>query len=325
MIAQPVKDSLARILIPLCAVLCLLPFISGAMALMAGVVIALTLGNPHVALTRRLGPKGMAIGIIGLGAGMNLAVIGAVGAQGLAYTLCGIALAFLVGTLLGRAFKVGRDTSVLICAGTAICGGSAIAALAPVIRAKDHEISVALSIVFILNALALLIFPSIGHFLDLTQHQFGLWSALAIHDTSSVVGATLQYGAESVETGTTVKLARALWIIPLAFLVGMIRAREDKKTDGTVEAAGKAKRPWFILWFLIAAALVTFFPVLQPAGEMIEVVAKRILVATLFLIGAGLTREAVRMVGFAPFLQGAALWAVVASATLGAICIGWIN
>ncbi len=320
-----VKETLSRVLIPLCAVLCLLPFISGAMALMAGVAIALILGNPYVTLTRKLGPKGMAIGIIGLGAGMNLSVIAAVGAQGLAYTLCGIALAFLVGTLLGRVLQVGRDTSVLLCAGTAICGGSAIAALAPVIRAKDHEISVALSIVFILNAVALLIFPPIGHWLDLTQHQFGLWSALAIHDTSSVVGATLQYGPEAVETGTTVKLARALWIIPLAFLVGIIRARQDHKAEGKVEAAGKAKRPWFILWFLVAAALVTFFPVLQPAGEMVEVAAKRILVATLFLIGAGLTRDAIRLVGFAPFLQGAILWAVVAGATLGAICLGWIN
>lgn len=318
------KEQTARILIPLCASLCLLPFVSGAAALLGGIIIALTLGNPYVALTRKLSPKGMAIGIIGLGAGMNLAVIGQVGAQGLVYTICGIALAFAAGTILGRIFNVGRDTSVLICAGTAICGGSAIAALAPVIRAKDHEISIALSIVFILNALALVIFPPIGHALELTQHQFGLWSALAIHDTSSVVGATLQYGAEAVETGTTVKLSRALWIIPVAFAVGIIRARQDRKADTAPEAAGKAKRPWFILWFLVAAALVTFFPMLQPAGEVVSVAAKRVLIATLFLIGAGLTRDALRHVGFAPFMQGVALWVIVAGGTLGAILLGWI-
>ena len=319
------KDKISKILIPLCAVLCLLPFISGAAALLGGVAIALALGNPYVATTRKLSPKGMAIGIVGLGAGMNLAVVGQVGAQGLAYTLCGIALAFAFGTVLGKVFKVGRDTSVLICAGTAICGGSAIAALAPVIRAKDHEISIALSIVFILNALALVIFPPVGQALELSQHQFGLWSALAIHDTSSVVGATLQYGAEAVETGTTVKLSRALWIIPMAFAIGVLRARQDQKADSAPEAAGKAKRPWFILWFLVAAALVTFFPILQPAGEMVSVAAKRILIATLFLIGAGLTREALRHVGIAPFMQGAALWVIVAGGTLGAIMLGWIQ
>lgn len=322
---QKLQNTLSKILIPLGVVLCLLPFISGAVALMAGVMIALLLGNPYAAITRKLSPKGMAIGIIGLGAGMNLAVIGAVGAQGLVYTLCGIALAFAAGTLLGRVFKVGRDISVLLCAGTAICGGSAIAALAPVIRAKDHEISIALSTVFILNALALVIFPPIGHALDLTEHQFGLWSALAIHDTSSVVGATLQYGPQAVETGTTVKLSRALWIIPMAFAIGIIRARQDRKSGTTPDAAGKAKRPWFILWFLVAAALVTFFPVLQPAGDMASLIAKRVLIATLFLIGAGLTREALRHVGFAPLMQGVCLWAVVAGGTLAAIMLGWIG
>jgi uncharacterized integral membrane protein (TIGR00698 family) len=205
--------------------------------------------------------------------------------------------------------------------GTAICGGSAIAAVAPVIRAKHHEISVALGIVFLLNALALVIFPFIGHAVNLDQSQFGLWAALAIHDTSSVVGATLQYGAQALEVGTTVKLARALWIIPLAMLIAAVRSGHEK-TEGEVQ---KAKRPWFILGFIIAAAVVTIFPSLQPLGHQIEMIAKRALVLTLFLIGSNLSLQTIRSVGFKPFIHGVLLWLILGSAFLAAIASGVIR
>jgi uncharacterized integral membrane protein (TIGR00698 family) len=225
----------------------------------------------------------------------------------------------LLGTLLTKLFKVENETGLLITVGTAICGGSAIAAVTPVIRAKHHTVSVALGTVFILNALALVIFPPIGHWLQMSQEQFGLWSALAIHDTSSVVGATVSYGAEAAQVGTTVKLARALWIVPLAFGIGLIFNRNNKGE------AGKAKKPWFILGFLIAAALVTWVPMLKPAGAIVEMVAKRTLVVTLFLIGAGLSKETLRQVGVRPFVLGIGLWIITGTVTLAAIMNGLIK
>ncbi|RYZ75772.1 MAG: putative sulfate exporter family transporter, partial [Proteobacteria bacterium] len=176
-------------------------------------------------------------------------------------------------------------------------------------------------IIFILNGLALFIFPPIGHYFLLSESQFGLWSALAIHDTSSVVGATLQYGAHAVEVGTTVKLARALWIVPIAFAVGILRSR--KSNEQTVSPKGK--KPWFILGFLLAAAIFTLFPNLRAAGHQVESIAKHILVLTLFLIGTNLTRATIRSVGFKPFVQGVLLWIVMATASLSAILAGWIR
>ena len=178
---------------------------------------------------------------------------------------------------------------MLVTVGTAICGGSAIAAVAPVIRAKNHDVSVALATVFFLNAVALFIFPPIGHHFGLGQRQFGVWSALAIHDTSSVVGAAMQYGARALEIATTIKLTRALWIVPVTLIIGMLWNRGTE-----AKGKGKAKRPWFILGFLAAAAIVTLIPVLKPAGHDVFVGAQRSLVVTLFLIGSGLSREALQ-------------------------------
>lgn len=309
----------ARILIPILAVLALTPWVSSAQALIAGVIVALAFGNPYLEQTRKITSTLLGLSVAGMGAGMDLAVVGKVGFQGVGYTIAGISITLLLGTLLGKIFKVEKDTSILVTVGTAICGGSAIAAVAPVIRAKNEEVSVALGTVFLLNALALFIFPPLGHFFDLTQNQFGLWSALAIHDTSSVVGASMQYGAEALQVGTTVKLARALWIIPVAFLIGTLY---KKNSEGP---AVKAKRPWFILWFIMAAALVTFVPSLQPAGHIVSDVAKRFLVLTLFLIGLSLSKETLKKVGVKPFLQGAGLWIIVSSATLAALHWGWIQ
>ncbi|MFI5390694.1 MAG: YeiH family protein [Bacteriovoracales bacterium] len=310
--------TLGHFLFPLAVIFTLTPWASSGGALVLGIILALLFGNPYSEKTKTLPNKLLQISVIGLGAGMNLAIIAKVGLSGIGYTLSGITLALILGNLFGRWLKVGRDTSLLISIGTAICGGSAIAAVTPVIKAKHHDVSVALGTVFMLNALALFLFPWIGHKLTLTQTQFGLWSALAIHDTSSVVGATLQFGPEALKVGTTVKLARALWIMPVAFLVGFLRRKEPVESQ-------KAKRPWFILGFIIAASVVTFIPSLQPAGHVIESLAKRLMVLTLFLIGTGLNRAAIKSVGPRPFIQGILLWLTIGSLSLGAIWAGWIS
>ncbi|WP_413568394.1 YeiH family protein [Bdellovibrio sp. HCB117] len=314
------SHNIARILFPLFAVLCFLPQVSSAVALIAGMALALTLGNPYQERTKAWTSQLLSIAVVGLGAGMNLITVSQVGVRGIGYTVVGITFGLLLGTLMGRFLKVEKNTSTLITVGTTICGGSAIAAVAPVIRARPPEVTVALGTVFLLNALALFIFPHIGHYFNLNETQFGLWSALAIHDTSSVVGASLQYGPHALEVGTTVKLARALWIVPIALGIGLLY-----KNQGQEAGEAKAKRPWFILGFLIMAGIMTWIPTLQPVGHGIEWVAKRLLVLTLFLIGANLTRATVQSVGIKPFVMGVALWVIMATTSLGAILENWIR
>jgi uncharacterized integral membrane protein (TIGR00698 family) len=292
-------------------------------ALLGGILLALALGNPYAARTKALTPRLLSLSVVGLGAGMDLVKVAQAGLAGFAYTAAGLGLALLLGWLLGRALAVARDTSVLLSVGTAICGGSAIAAVAPVIRAQDEEVSMALATVFLLNAAALMVFPAIGHSLHLGERAFGLWAALAIHDTSSVVGAASGYGPEALLVATTTKLARALWIVPVAFGIGLLYARLHL-FEGEAGHA-KAKRPWFILGFLAMAALVTFVPALRPAGAWVNAAAKRSLVLTLFLLGCGLSREALKRVGPRPFLQGLLLWICVGAGSLGAIRLGWIR
>ncbi len=310
----------ARIAFPIAAFLTLLPLVSPGIALMFGIAVALTMGNPYPFTTARLITPLLQISVIGLGAGMNLIEVGRAGVHGFFYTVIGITVTITIGLALGRLIRTERDTSLLVTVGTAICGGSAIAAIAPAIRAKSHEVSVALATVFFLNAVALFIFPWIGHHFGLSQMQFGVWSALAIHDTSSVVGAAMQYGARALEIATTIKLTRALWIVPVTLVVGMVWNRGDPDAP-----AGKAKRPWFILGFLAAAAFVTWVPALKPAGHMVFVGAQRSLVVTLFLIGSGLSRNALQMVGRRPLIQGFVLWVLMGSGTLVAILLGWIG
>ncbi len=316
------KDRLARVLVVAGALLSLLPWVSSAVALVAGIVLALTLGNPWRTQTRAWSRKMLTWSVVGLGAGMNLIVVGRVGLAGLGYTAVGIAAAFVLGTLFGRLLGVARDTSLLVTVGTAICGGSAIAAVAPAIRAKDHEVSIALASVFVLNAVALVIFPFIGHALQMDQDAFGLWCALAIHDTSSVVGAATQYGDRALEVATAAKLARALWIVPVTFVIAGLRARSEK-VDG--EPTKKPPLPWFILGFLAVAAVVTFVPALHDAGQFVAAAARRILAATLFLIGLGLSRETLRTIGARTFVQAIALWVVLGVGTLLAIQSGLIG
>ena len=302
------------------ASLTLFPFVPSEVALISGIIFSLLWGNPFAKETAKLTSQLLQISIIGIGAGMNLHIVGAAGLHGLSYTAMGISLTVIIGQSLGRWFGTPRVTSLLLSIGTAICGGSAIAAVSSTIKAKSEDISVALATVFILNATALILFPAVGHAMALTPHEFGLWSALAIHDTSSVVGAAMSYHPDAVQIATTVKLARALWIIPVTFLVGWFWQRES-----TEDTAGKVKRPWFILGFLAAAAIVTYVPGLTTAGVWVSLLAKRSLVLTLFLIGAGLSRATLRKVGVKPFLHGFTLWVVVAAATLGAIRGGWIK
>ena len=312
----------AHALVPLGALACLLPWVNPAMALVGGVALAVLVGNPYVALTRRHTPRLLAYSVVGLGAAMDLGVVARVGAQGFVYTLVGITATLALGLALARALKVPGTTGLLVSVGTAICGGSAIAAVVPVVQAREQESSVALATVFLLNAAALVVFPAAGHALGLGEGAFGLWSALAIHDTSSVVGAALRYGgAHTLEVATTVKLARALWIIPVTLVVGAVHARRH----GGAAGRGAAKRPWFILGFLAAAALVTLVPALQEAGHAVASVARRALVVTLFLIGVNLTPAALRAVGVRPLVQGVVLWVVVSAATLGAILAGWVR
>jgi uncharacterized integral membrane protein (TIGR00698 family) len=314
--------NVSRYAIPLAALLALHPAVSSSMALFAGAALSLTLGNTYVDRTKPLASRLLGWCVMGLGAGMDLGVIGHVGFQGVGYTVVSIGLTMMLGWALGRTLRAERDVTLLVTVGTAICGGSAIAAVAPTIRARAEDTSVALATVFLLNALALMIFPLAGHALGLTQSQFGLWSALAIHDTSSVVGAALQYGEEALRIATTVKLARALWIVPLTVAIAFARGTE---TRAGAEPTSKPKRPWFILGFLLAAAVVTWIPSLRPAGQIVGWIARRVLVLTLFLIGANLTRATLRAVGLKPLALGVLLWVVVATATLGGILAGWIH
>jgi uncharacterized integral membrane protein (TIGR00698 family) len=323
------KSLMVKPLIALLAVLCLVPDLPPLGwhalptwgALLAGVAVTLVLGNPWTARTKSLTPQLLAVSVMGLGAAMNLRTVAVVGLQGFGYTLVGIGATLAMGALLGRVLAVRRATGTLVSVGTAICGGSAIAAAAPVIGADDEETSAALGIVFLLNATALLLFPAIGHHFGLTQHAFGLWAALAIHDTSSVVGAAATYGPEALVVATTTKLVRALWIVPVTLGLGALVARPAAGSTGRP----KAKRPWFILGFLAAAALVSFLPALQPAGKLVASLAQRLLVLTLFLLGLGLSRAALARVGARPFFMGFVLWLLVASGTLGALLLGWIR
>ncbi len=285
------------------------PCVSSGVALLTGVLFGIVIGNPFAAHTAHYTTKILQLSVIGLGAGMNLVHVAKVGSNGIGITALGIILTLTVGLLLGRLLKIENKTSLLLTSGTAICGGSAIAAVAATIRAGSLETSVSLATVFILNAIALFIFPWAGHYFDLTQSQFGIWSALAIHDTSSVVGASLQYGPEALTIATTTKLARALWLVPLTFCIGLYWNRNSSEKS-------RAKKPWFILGFLVMAALVTWVPVIRPLGIYIAGAAKHTLVLSLFLIGSQMTKQTLKQVGFRPFLQGIVLWILVIVSSL---------
>ncbi len=283
-------------------------FISAQIALLIGIACAIV-GNPFLALSKKLTPKILSLCIIGLGCGMNLFTVMDVGLQGFFYTFFGISCTLFFGHFLAKIIKTEKETALLISVGTAICGGSAIVALSSAIKPKDSSVSLALVTVFLLNALALVLFPMIGHGIGLSEEQFGYWSALAIHDTSSVVGATLAYGPLANVIGTSVKLARALWIVPVTLVLAAVLKTKDQV---------KAKPPYFILGFLAASALVSFLPSLNEIGLIISNLAKQGLSLALFLIGAGLNKN-IFSLGLRPLAFGIILWILVALASLAGI------
>ena len=294
----------------------LTPWATPALALALGALLSLTLGNPAPALTARGARHLLQAAVVGLGFGMPLSAVVSAGRTGILYTVAGIATALTLGLLLGRRLKVERQTSLLITAGTSICGGSAIAALGPAIGARSEAMSVALATVFVLNAVALYLFPPVGHLLHLSQHQFAVWAAIAIHDTSSVVGAAASYGPVALGQATVLKLARALWIVPLT-LAASAAARRSGAHPATAAGAPTVRVPWFIGLFVLAAAARSLLPAAAgPVLDGLAGLAKTALMLTLFLIGAGLSRPTLRAVGVRPLVQGVLLWVTVGGLTL---------
>ncbi|MFZ0744061.1 MAG: putative sulfate exporter family transporter [Terracidiphilus sp.] len=288
--------------------------VSPPVALVGGIVYGFSFAHPFHLAARQLSKVLLQASVVGLGFGMDLQQVLHVGRSGFVYTACSICFAMLLGRVLGRLLDVKHRTSFLITAGTAICGGSAIAAIAPVTNASEEEIAVSLGTVFLLNSVALLVFPVIGTALHLTQTQFGLWSALAIHDTSSVVGATAKFGAVALAVGTTVKLVRALWIVPLSIGTAMV-----KKSKAPIHW------PWFILLFCLAAVANTYvhtFQIFYPTLRHLGIIG---LTVTLFLIGTGLSKKTLQEVGVRPLLQGILLWIIVAIGSIEMIRAGWIH
>ncbi|HJZ63281.1 MAG TPA: putative sulfate exporter family transporter [Candidatus Acidoferrum sp.] len=288
-------------------------FISPPIALCAGIIFGLAVTHPYSADSKALSKFLLQASIVALGFGMNLHEVLKAGKSGFLYTFLGITFAMLVGLGIGKLLTVRGTTSYLISTGTAICGGSAIAAVGPVLHASEEEMAVSLGTVFILNSIALFIFPVIGKSLGLSQSQFGLWSALAIHDTSSVVGAASRYGTQSLIIATTVKLARALWIVPLAFVTAAIKHGKSKVTV-----------PWFILFFFLAAVINTYGPQDAALSQKFFTLGKLGLTATLFLIGTSISKSTLKEVGWRPLVQGVLLWLVVGSLSLYFIRLGWI-
>ena len=304
----------SKILFVLGLLFCLTPWASPPLALVAGLFFGAIAAHPYPGESRQVSKYLLQAAVVGLGFGMNLQQVLRAGRSGFLYTAVGIAFALIVGSAIGKLVAVHPRPAFLISTGTAICGGSAIAAVGPVLGATEDEMSVSLGTIFMLNSVALLTFPAIGTALKLSQSQFGLWAALAIHDTSSVVGASAKYGLAALAVGTTVKLARALWIVPVTVATAV---RKGSKT--------RIQWPWFILFFCLAAMANTYLFPGSPVYQYLSRAGKLMLIFTLFLIGATLSPAALRKVGPRPLIQGVVLWIVVAVASLLAIRAGWIS
>ena len=300
---MPKNKFLLQLLFLVLAVLSFSPIISPPLALLLGVIFVNVFGK--VIETDSFVKKLLQYSIVGLGFGINLKTAIEAGSQGFLFTISTIILVMVIGLLLAKLLKVDKTIAQLISAGTAICGGSAIAAVAPILKANSKQTSVALGIVFVLNAIALFVFPEVGHFFNLSQNQFGIWSAIAIHDTSSVVGAASKYGKEALQVATTVKLARALWIIPLAFIISLLTKSE-----------GKIKIPYFIGYFVLAILAGTYLPFLQNYNHYISEISRDTLKVALFLIGAGLSFQNLKNLGIKPLLLGIILWIFISSISL---------
>ncbi|MBZ5667318.1 MAG: putative sulfate exporter family transporter [Acidobacteriia bacterium] len=288
--------------------------VSPPFALLAGIAYGFTFTHPYHLESKNLSRFLLQAAVVALGFGMNLRQVLHAGRAGFFYTAISIVLALLLGWGLGRMLGVSQKASFLITAGTAICGGSAIAAIAPITKPSEEEMAMSLGTVFMLNSVALLLFPAIGLLLHMSQTQFGLWAALAIHDTSSVVGAAAKYGTQALQIGTTVKLARALWIVPVAMV-----------TAYAAKSKTRVQVPWFILLFCLAAVANTYLPAGSTMYAIFNHLGRIGLTVVLFLIGTGLSKETLRRTGVRPFLQGVMLWAIIATASMLAIRAGWIS
>ena len=293
-------------------------YITPPIALVGGLIYGFSVDHPLKKESAALSKFLLQASVVLLGFGLNLHQVLSAGKSGFLYTAISITAAVILGTLIGRFLNVGPKASYLITTGTAICGGSAIAALAPITNANEEEISISMATVFFLNSVALLIFPPIGHALHLTQNQFGLWAALAIHDTSSVVGASAAYGAQALAIGTTVKLARALWIVPVSLITAGVMARIALRS-GSTTGKKSIKIPWFIGLFCLASAASTYITRFHPTYEAMNHLGRQGLTATLFLIGTGLSKSTLKNVGVRPLIQGVSLWIIVGCTSLAAI------
>ena len=304
-----INPTLQQIIFAVLLLVCMTSFISPPIALLLGLILANLSGHPFIHLNHKATNILLQISVVGLGFGMNITTTLLAGKEGFLFTVASIFSTLILGTFIGRWFNIEKKTSHLISCGTAICGGSAIAAIAPVIQSDEKQTSVALGVIFILNSVALFLFPAVGHALNLSQKEFGLWCAIAIHDTSSVVGAANKYGAQALQIATTVKLARALWIIPVALITSVIFKNKSSKI----------KIPYFIGLFILAMIMNTYIPQTAIIAPHLVSIAKIGLTITLFLIGAGLNLNALKSVGLKPLLQGISLWIFIAIGTLSAI------
>jgi len=301
-----INKNIRTVLFLLAMGLCLSSFVSSPVALVLGFVFVFLFGHPFEELNSKAVKILLKVAVVGLGFGMNITETLEAGKDGFLLTVSSIVFTLVLGYLIGRKLNMEKRTSHLLSSGTAICGGSAIAAVAPVINATEKDMSVSLGVVFLLNSLALIIFPFLGHFFELTQHQFGLWAAIAIHDTSSVVGAAYAYGNEALQIATTVKLARALWIIPLSFVSLYLFKGKGKSV----------KIPWFIFLFIVAILLNTYLAIPLELTSGITTTSKSILVLTLFLIGAGLSVDKIKSAGIKPMVLGVSLWIAISVLSL---------
>ena len=288
-------------------------WVTPPVVLFIGLVFALLCGQAYPTFNKNVSKKLLQYSVIGLGFGMNLQASLASGKEGMLFTIISVVGTLLIGMFIGcKVLKLNRNTSYLISSGTAICGGSAIAAVGPIIKAKDTDMSMALATVFILNAIGLFLFPALGHWLGLSQQEFGTWAAIAIHDTSSVVGAGAAYGEEALQVATTIKLTRALWIIPLALVTSIIFRSDGKKIS----------IPWFILFFIVAMLINTYLLADYPEiGKFIAGIARKGLIITMFFIGASLSVDVIKSVGIRPLLQGILLWIIISAASLAYILL----
>lgn len=292
-------------------ILCLMPFISPAIALFLGLALGMTAGQPFPVFSKKTSKYLLQFSVVGLGFGMNLYESLQTGKDGMIFTVVSVVAVLVLGMYLGKRLMMDKKTAYLISAGTAICGGSAIAAVAPVVKANDNEMSMSLGTIFILNAIALFIFPPIGHLLGMTQEQFGMWAAIAIHDTSSVVGAGAAYGEKALEIATMVKLTRALWIIPITIVTMFLFKQKGAKIS----------IPWFIFFFILAMVANTFLSIPEVVSSSLVWTAKKGLTVTLFLIGSGLSRKVIKHVGVRPMVQGVVLWIFIGLMSLGVIML----